>query len=358
MTGTAFGPQGPNYSTARPPADPKASAGTDTWFKNCSAAGAKDGTFATADFFNVFIGNLRYLVRQAGVTLDDATDTMVYQAVLSMIQANMGGGGGGTPTVGTVPYGNPTLYVRTDGNDATANGSANTSAKAFATIQAALNYAQNIWSLGGKILNIQLGNPGTYVGFVTVVAPMTGVNIVGDPANQSAYVIQAPPTLTGYSALVYAGGAALNLRGLTVYTTRTDMQLIQAAYTGTISMSNVTAQFGATSPNYHINGVSGGSVNINGNVNIQGNSASALSAQVGGSVSVQTSCTVTLVGTPAFSVGTIYAGAVVSVYLVGGFSVTATGPAYYGYQSGAFLTGGKTIPGSTAGVLASGATFS
>ncbi|MFV8147992.1 hypothetical protein ACNQ1H_29210, partial [Enterobacter cloacae complex sp.6722787] len=89
--------------------------------------------------------------------------------------------------------------------------------------------------------------------FVTVVAPMTGVNIVGDPANQSAYVIQAPPTLTGYSALVYAGGAALNLRGLTVYTTRTDMQLIQAAYTGTISMSNVTAQFGATSPNYHIN---------------------------------------------------------------------------------------------------------
>jgi hypothetical protein len=41
-----------------------------------------------------------------------------------------------------------------------------------------------------------------------------------------------------------------------------------------------------------------------------------------------------------------------------GFSGTATGPAYYGYQSGAFLTGGKTIPGSTAGVLASGATFS
>lgn len=81
---TAFGPQGPNYATVRPPADPKASAGIDTWFKNCSAAGAKDGTFATADFFNVTLGNLRYLVRHSGISLDDADDTMVYNAVQSI----------------------------------------------------------------------------------------------------------------------------------------------------------------------------------------------------------------------------------------------------------------------------------
>lgn len=92
---TAFGPQGPNYTTTRPPRDPKASAGLDTWFKNCSAAGAKDGTFATADFFNVTIGNLRYLCREAGITLDDLDDTMVYQAVLALIAMHAGGGGGG-----------------------------------------------------------------------------------------------------------------------------------------------------------------------------------------------------------------------------------------------------------------------
>lgn len=80
---TAFGPQGPNYSTVRPPADPQASAGIDTFFTNCSAAGAKDGTFATADFFNVLIANLRYLVRQTGVALSDADDTMVYNSVLA-----------------------------------------------------------------------------------------------------------------------------------------------------------------------------------------------------------------------------------------------------------------------------------
>jgi hypothetical protein len=82
---TAFGPQGPNYTTTRPPADPQASAGVDTWFKNCSAAGAKDGTFATAAFFNVLVGNLRYLVRTSGVALDDVSDTMVFDAINQMV---------------------------------------------------------------------------------------------------------------------------------------------------------------------------------------------------------------------------------------------------------------------------------
>lgn len=90
MTDTAFGPQGPYYTTVRPPADPKASGGADTWFKNCTAAGAKDGTFATADFFNVHIANLRYLVRTAGVVLDDSDDTMLYQAVRAAGRAYYG----------------------------------------------------------------------------------------------------------------------------------------------------------------------------------------------------------------------------------------------------------------------------
>ena len=104
---TAFGPQGPNYATTRPPADPQASQGADTFFKNCSSAGAKDGTFATADFFNVNLANLRYLVRQAGILLNDADDTMVYQAVKAVADAEIarlvtpptGGGSGGGTTV-------------------------------------------------------------------------------------------------------------------------------------------------------------------------------------------------------------------------------------------------------------------
>jgi hypothetical protein len=89
MPSTAFGPQGPNFTTTRPPADPQASQGTDTWFKNCSAAGAKDGTYPTADFFNVHVANMRYLVRQASVTLNDADDTMIYQAVQAVADAEI-----------------------------------------------------------------------------------------------------------------------------------------------------------------------------------------------------------------------------------------------------------------------------
>jgi hypothetical protein len=86
---TAFGPQGPNYATVRPPADPQASAGVDTFFKNCSAAGAKDGTFATADYFNVHLANMRYLVRTAAVALNDGDDQMVYKAVKAIADAEI-----------------------------------------------------------------------------------------------------------------------------------------------------------------------------------------------------------------------------------------------------------------------------
>jgi hypothetical protein len=86
---TAFGPQGPNYATVRPAADPEASAGADTFFVNCSAAGATDGTFMTASFFNVIIANLRYLVRTAGIPLTTADDTMVWQAVKAIADAEI-----------------------------------------------------------------------------------------------------------------------------------------------------------------------------------------------------------------------------------------------------------------------------
>lgn len=82
MTLTAFGPQGPNYATVRPPVDPNVSSGLDTWCQNCSVPGGTDGTYPTADFFNVFIANLRTAVSgvlgNAGLT---GADNMLLNAL-------------------------------------------------------------------------------------------------------------------------------------------------------------------------------------------------------------------------------------------------------------------------------------
>jgi hypothetical protein len=80
MASTALGPQSPNFSTTRPPTNALASA-VDTWFKDCSAAGAKDGTVIDASFLNVLVAQLRTAVTSAGVTLDDTDDTMLWQAI-------------------------------------------------------------------------------------------------------------------------------------------------------------------------------------------------------------------------------------------------------------------------------------
>lgn len=78
---TAFGPQGPDYTTTRPATDTQQTT-VDTWCKDCSGVGMNDGTVFTASMMNVLLANLRYAVRQAGVTLADTDDTMLWNAML------------------------------------------------------------------------------------------------------------------------------------------------------------------------------------------------------------------------------------------------------------------------------------
>ena len=70
MTSKGFGPLGPRAAASRPAADADAYT-IQTWFKNCSAPGAADGTVPTASWFNTIIGNLVYAAAEAGVLLDN-----------------------------------------------------------------------------------------------------------------------------------------------------------------------------------------------------------------------------------------------------------------------------------------------
>lgn len=87
---TSFGPQGPNYATTRPATRAQVSGGSDTWAKDCSAAGAKDGSILDASFFNIFIANMRSVVRAGGVPLDDGDD-MLKSAIEAIITQKLTG---------------------------------------------------------------------------------------------------------------------------------------------------------------------------------------------------------------------------------------------------------------------------
>jgi hypothetical protein len=79
------------------------------------------------------------------------------------------------------------LWIRTDGNDTTGDGSANDPAKAFKTLTGAWNKA------GGRFastplfsMNFKFGIPGVYEG--ASIGPFGGtVTLTGDPANAAAY---------------------------------------------------------------------------------------------------------------------------------------------------------------------------
>lgn len=88
MAVTAFGPEGPNYSTSRPVGDPTLSGAVDTWMVNCSVAGAKDGTYPTADFYNVIIANLREAVRGGAIALDNTDNFMLLHAIQAIAGAS------------------------------------------------------------------------------------------------------------------------------------------------------------------------------------------------------------------------------------------------------------------------------
>lgn len=87
---TSFGPQGPNFTVTRPATLAQASGGTDTWAKDCSAAGAKDGTILDASFFNIIIANLREAINRGAITLDDS-DTMLADAIQAIVVATLTG---------------------------------------------------------------------------------------------------------------------------------------------------------------------------------------------------------------------------------------------------------------------------
>ncbi|MER2603606.1 MAG: phage tail protein [Candidatus Competibacter phosphatis] len=114
-----------------------------------------------------------------------------------------------------------TLYVRSDGNDLN-DGAANTAAGAFATIQAAFDYAKRRLDIAGASLTIKLGLAGSYAGAFFDNAGMQGpITIEGDTAAEANYLITLAPAVAGRPRhcigteipLVMVRGATLDVTG-------------------------------------------------------------------------------------------------------------------------------------------------
>jgi hypothetical protein len=90
------------------------------------------------------------------------------------------------------------IWVRTDGNDATADGTVNTPAKAYRTLQAAWNsLSTRFVGTPTASVNFYLGIPGTYEN--AVIGPFGNgwISITGDVANMAAYRIKQSATNFG-----------------------------------------------------------------------------------------------------------------------------------------------------------------
>lgn len=213
-----------------------------------------------------------------------------------------------------------TYYVRTDGSDAN-NGLTNTAGGAFLTVQKAINVAAGLDTVVYNV-TIQIAD-GTYTTPINLKGCVGagGITIQGNAATPANVVISTT------SASAFVGGATdtpYTIKDLKVQTT-TSGACILGSGSCRIFFTNIV--FG-TSAGAHIYADGGAMITASGNYSITGSATVHIQIVRYGYVITQ-GRTVTLTGTPAFSVAYVY-GSGPGHLLCGAmtFTGTATGTRY------------------------------
>jgi hypothetical protein len=252
---------------------------------------------------------------------------------------------------------NRTYYVRTDGSDSN-DGLANTSGRAFLTIQKAINAVAAI-DLSIYDVTIKLGNTGTYTGNVVVTGPWLGtgnVTLQGDTTTPANTIVTCA---VGNTIHITAGG---RLRVDAFRVQSTTANALTASVGGRIFIVNGKMEFGAAGFG-HIAVYTGGVIDADyaaAAYKIVAGAVIHLYAELGGTISLRGS-TITLTGTPAFSYA--YCNCVVGskmFYDGNTFSGSATGTRYdINLNSVVMVSGaGATyLPGNVAGGTGTGGQY-
>lgn len=239
-----------------------------------------------------------------------------------------------------------TLFVdNTNGNDA--NDCLATTSGACKTIQKAFDYL-NTWDGNAQSVTISVAT-GTYTNSVTINGPFHGnpsVTLQGDIVTPSNVLLST----TSATAITVTNGGVLTLGGFKIVTaTSGDSIFVSNASFLTVSGA---MEFGA-SARFHFNLSASSTVTVSANYTISGNATRHWN--VSGSSVLFAPSTVTLSGTPAFTIfalattgGSVQCG---STTFSGSASV---GTAQYNVSLQGVLNNAGTLPGGTAGAVASG----
>jgi hypothetical protein len=240
-----------------------------------------------------------------------------------------------------------TYYVRTDGSDSN-TGLVDSAGGAFLTIQKAMTTVGGL-DFAGQTVTISVAD-GTYTAGFDFVSPWVGgghlilegdtttpANALVDIATGDVFKISVPPPGT------------FTIRGFKLDTP--DGTCINHVSTGTININNINF---ATTTSWQMAATAPGGVisSIGGSLTISGSAGAFILAFGGGSFLIQGS-TITLTGTPAFSVAFVWATRTGFISADGiTFSGSATGTRYLIDAGGTIYTsgGGATyFPGNSAG---------
>lgn len=245
-----------------------------------------------------------------------------------------------------------TYYVRTDGSDSN-DGLANTAGGAFLTLQKASTVIERNLDLAGQAVTVQVGN-GTYTAGVTLPNFTGGgtVSFIGNTATPSSVVV-SPTSANCFTA---SGARQFTVNGFKMQTT-TSGYGVSALSAGIIALSNF--EFGACASGHMLANV-GGRIFVGTNYTVSGGAPVHVEFTEGGVVQ-SSSRTVTITGTPNFSVGWCY-GRGPSSYLVNSctFSGSATGPRYnLNNGASAYVAGAASnyLPGDSAGSVTAGGIY-
>lgn len=242
------------------------------------------------------------------------------------------------------------FYVRTDGSDSN-SGLANTAGGAWLTLQGAYDNIVNNYNLNGHVATINIAD-GTYSGRLAMAVPPDGYNggsaiveIKGNIGTPSNVVITASVNYGGTieCALRYCpiGGIKISNTGTT---DAAGIVAVQGAYIYFYAFDSGSATYVAWAFN-------GGYIELDSGT-VSSSVGAIARAAVQGTVMVYG--TMTLVGTPAFSIGAVIAEGGGNVIWYPTVTGSATGPKA-SVAGGSMVDNSTTLPGSTGIVMYSNA---